>query len=462
MIASTTRTVALVAGLAGVHGAAAADSPYKVGTRDEILASTRTLAHDLVSFYNGNETGQVPGILGDAPPAGDYYWDAAAHFWANLIDYWKVTGDEQYNAIVTQGLQHQRGPNDNYMPPNQTMSLGNFDQCGWALAALNAAENKLPDPSGDDVPWLTLAQNVLDTQVYRVGLETDESECGGGLRWQIPPTNAGYDYKDSFSNGCYFTLAARLAKITGNTTYADLATTAYDWLTSVGLLDDQFRIFDGAHVGTNCTDINKVQFSHTAAVVTLGAANMFNVTSGSETWRTRLTGLANTTLSHFFPEGVAFEPACESTRGRCTNDMIFHKGLAHRWLAATTLVAPFLKDRIAPVLKTSTEAAVKQCTGGPSGRKCGFYWADGSYVEPRTSGVGEQMSVLAAVQGLLVTEGAAAGGAGGGGGAGGSGAGNGGGNGGNGGGSGNGSMATRHEAGVLAGLVAMVGMYLLL
>jgi mannan endo-1,6-alpha-mannosidase len=279
MIASTTRAVALIAGLAGVHGAAAADSPYKVGTRDEILASSRTLAHDLVSLYNGNETGEIPGVLGDPPPSGDYYWDTAAHFWTTLIDYWKVTGDEQYNAIVTQGLQFQRGPNNDYMPPNQTRSLGNFDQCGWALAALSAAENKFPDPSGDDVPWLTLAQNVFNTQESRFRREVNSSTCGGGLRWQIPLINNGFNYKDSFSNGCYFTLAARLAKFTGNTTYADLATAAYDWLTAIGYIDDQFSIFDGAHIDTNCTDINKVQFSHTAGVVTLGAAHMLNLVS---------------------------------------------------------------------------------------------------------------------------------------------------------------------------------------
>lgn len=44
-----------------------------------------------------------------------------------------------------------------------------------------------------------------------------------------------------------------------------------------------------------------------------------------------------------------------------------------------------------------------QCTGGKSGRKCGFYWSKGEYVEPDSSGVGEQMGVLAAVSNLLIS-----------------------------------------------------------
>jgi len=140
--------------------------------------------------------------------------------------------------------------------------------------------------------------------------------------------------------------------------------------------------------------------------------------------------------------------------------MVAFKGYTHRWLAAATQVAPFLSAKILPVLKTSTQAAVKQCTGGESGRACGFYWADGGFVKPNTTGVGEQMNVLAAVSGLLVAEvaGPVTGGT------------NGGGNGGNGGDGGNGnggantppkspSMASRSEVGVFVGTVALLGMY---
>ena len=96
------------------------------------------------------------------------------------------------------------------------------------------------------------------------------------LRWQTLPYLTGYDYKNSIANGCYFNIGARLARYTGNETYAKLAVRSFDWVRSVGLMDADYKVYDGAHIPTNCTDINKVQFSYNAAVFLLGAANMYN------------------------------------------------------------------------------------------------------------------------------------------------------------------------------------------
>jgi mannan endo-1,6-alpha-mannosidase len=82
--------------------------------------------------------------------------------------------------------------------------------------------------------------------------------------------------------------------------------------------------------------------------------------------------------------------------------MFSFKSYTHRWLAGTTLVAPYTTGLINAQLRKSAEAAAAQCTGGDNGRRCGFYWADAKYVEPGTSGAGEQMDVLAAVLSTLV------------------------------------------------------------
>lgn len=50
----------------------------------------------------------------------------------------------------------------------------------------------------------------------------------------------------------------------------------------VGFIDAKYNIYDGAHVGTNCTDINKAQFSYNNGVFLLGAAMMYNYVS----WKT--------------------------------------------------------------------------------------------------------------------------------------------------------------------------------
>lgn len=39
-----------------------------------------------------------------------------------LIEYWFYTGDSQYNSLVMDGLLAQIGPNNDFMPPNQTKS----------------------------------------------------------------------------------------------------------------------------------------------------------------------------------------------------------------------------------------------------------------------------------------------------------------------------------------------------
>lgn len=84
----------------------------------------------------------------------------------------------------------------------------------------------------------------------------------------------------AIANGCLFNLGARLARYTGNMTYAKVATDTYNWVEGVGFIDklsDGYHIYDGAHVETNCTDINKVEYSYNNAIYIQGAAFMYNI-----------------------------------------------------------------------------------------------------------------------------------------------------------------------------------------
>jgi len=132
----------------------------------------------------------------------------------SLVDYWYLTGDTQYNAITQQAMLWQVGANDDYMPANQTKDLGNDHQGFWGITAMEAAELGFEDPPSDKPQWLTLAQAVFNEQAAR----WDTSTCAGGLRWQIYEFNTGYTYKNTISNGLSFSLGARLARYTGNTT----------------------------------------------------------------------------------------------------------------------------------------------------------------------------------------------------------------------------------------------------
>ena len=229
-----------------------------------------------MTYYKGNLSGQTPGILPGPPPAGDYYWWEGGALWGTLVDYWYYTGDSTYNDQVQDCLVFQAGaPQNSYMPPNWTASLGNDDQGFWGLSALLAAETNFQNPPADDPQWLALAQAVFNTQAER----WDTQYCNGGLRWQIPFSNNGYNYKNSISNGILFNLGARLARYTGNNTYSDWATKVWDWTVNVGYINSDYSIYDGAHVEENCTDINKAQFSYTAAAYIQGAGFMYNYVS---------------------------------------------------------------------------------------------------------------------------------------------------------------------------------------
>lgn len=46
----------------------------------------------------------------------------------SMMDYWYYTGDPSYNDVVSQGMLFQVGPNNEYLPTNQTNGMGNDDQ----------------------------------------------------------------------------------------------------------------------------------------------------------------------------------------------------------------------------------------------------------------------------------------------------------------------------------------------
>ncbi len=160
----------------------------------------------MMTFYTGNQSGMIPGILPGPPDSGlgDYYWWQGGAMMGAYIDYWYYTGDESYNHVVYEGMLHQVGDAKNYEPKNHTLSLGIDDQGFWGMSAMTAAELGFQDPPKDeDQPqWLALAQGVWNRMNLPERHETDCNGgkcCGGGMRWQIPISNKGYNYKNSMS-----------------------------------------------------------------------------------------------------------------------------------------------------------------------------------------------------------------------------------------------------------------------
>lgn len=318
----------------------------------------------------------------------------------SLIDYWSYTGDTQYNNLTSQALLFQTGPNNDYMPPNQTKSEGNDDQSFWAFAVMEATELNFPNPPDDEPQWLALAQAVFNLQANR----WDTSSCGGGLRWQIYPFNTGYNYKNGISNGCFFNLASRLYRYTGNETYHDWAVQMYNWTSRIGLVSSQYEVFDGSNDLLNCSQIDHDRWTYNAGVFLHGAANMWDKTQ-DPIWQTRVEGFVSA-LPYFFTNNVMYEPVCEPTKN-CDTDQLSFKAYLSRWMAATVQLAPFTEAAIMPYLRASAVAAAAQCEGGPSGTTCGYRWDDNG-TNDGTVGPGQQMSAMAVFGANLVQQAAGA------------------------------------------------------
>lgn len=89
----------------------------------------------------------------------------------------------------------------------------------------------------------------------------------------------GFDYKNSIANGAYFNIAARLARYTQESAYAESAYATFAWMLQTGLVDGHYKVLDGAHTGFDCTDINGAQYSYNVAVLLQGAAFLWDLVS---------------------------------------------------------------------------------------------------------------------------------------------------------------------------------------
>jgi mannan endo-1,6-alpha-mannosidase len=275
---------------------------------------------------------------------------------------------------------------------------GNDDQAFWALTAMSAAEHGFPKPPNPYGSWLHVCDNVFNDFVQRWKFDSDT--CGGGLRWHFTKENAGHDYKNSISNGGFFQLAARLARMTGNQTYADWAEKVWDWTAAVGLIDNAYNVFDGTDLNINCTRVNHNLWTYNVAIYLYGAAAMQNYTGATEKWVTRTTGLLDATSTFFSPipnaTDIMFEPLCEKN-SICNADQYSMKAYLARWLAGTSLLAPYTAGRVGKLLRASAVGASNACTAGST---CGAKWyMDGS---DGTSGLGQQLSAMEVFHGLLV------------------------------------------------------------
>lgn len=386
----------------GLFGNVATSLTFELNNEQSTKEVAATIAYGLTKFYTGNNTGDTPGNLPDP-----YFWWEAGAMFGTLVDYWLMTGDDSYVNITRQALSHQTGDTRDYMPENQTMTMGNDDQGFWAMAAMSAAENVFPNPDEDQPQYLASVQAVFNEYTTR----WDSEHCGGGLRWQVFSFNNGWNYKNTISNGCFFNIAARLARYTGNSTYAEWADKIYQWQLDTTLIKEDGSIRDGLTIREkDCSDMDTLEWSYNAGIFLHGAAMMYNYTENDKEqhaiWKSRVDNILKHSTDLFITDGgIVYEQFCEPHK-TCNTDQQSFKGYYLRWLTGASQVAPYTYETIRPIIETAAEAAVSSCTGdaglgtppftGHAGTACGFDWDPVGTFDGLT-GVGEQMNALSAV-----------------------------------------------------------------
>jgi mannan endo-1,6-alpha-mannosidase len=340
-----------------------------------------------------------------------------------MVEYWHYTGDSSYNNVTYEALTHQLSLSlsSDFNIPGEAFDTGNDDQAFWVIAAMSAAEYGFQEPKAPSPSWLQVAVNAWEVFVQRWAI--DSSSCGGGLRWQFQPNMAGWNYKNSISNSLFFQISARLARFTGNQTYMDWSNRIWNWTAEIGMIDNLYNVYDGSDVLLNCTELDHHQWTYNVGAFLYGAAVLTNYTNSSTIWVQRTAGLLSATDTFISPyknsTNIVFEAYCElagivadrlnihlvSTdrfAGDCNIDQLSMKAYLIRWLASTSVLAPFTAARVGTILRTSAPGAAAACGGGSSGRDCGLKWyingSDG------TTGLGQQLAVLEVMYALSVNQ----------------------------------------------------------
>ncbi|QKX55882.1 uncharacterized protein TRUGW13939_02981 [Talaromyces rugulosus] len=294
-----------------------------------------------------------------------------------LIDYWTLTGDDQYNSIIKQGMLSQIGSDGDFMPANQTSYETSSEQASWALAAMNAAEAGFLTDDGSNSSWVMLAEKVFSEQAAR----WDTKACNGGLKDGIFPFQTSYRTKGAFSNGLFMQLAARLAVYTGNSSYNEWPEKVWKWSESTGLVDSNYSIYNMLDTESGCDINDPTMWTAEFGAYLSTAAIQYNPTSGSSIWKSRLDGVLSRATEVFFniDPDVMVGTGCEFVQS-CNEEIGIYRSVLARALGDIATFAPYLKASVTPKIQNAKDTF------------CNFSWM--SSRNTAFTGLGQQISAL--------------------------------------------------------------------
>ncbi|KAK4963034.1 hydrolase 76 protein [Elasticomyces elasticus] len=397
-----------------------------INNKTSIKQAATVLAGGIFEYHNISSTA---GLFTQPEP---WFWWLSGSGWTSLIDYTIYTNDTTYVADIHSALSQNLGPNNDFVPTEQSGWEANDDQVYWVYSALTAMEYDFPalpcdTPSntGSSCPtsWQSVAVNAFEDFVVRWNI--DSQTCGGGLKWQYDPKAKGWvgnlmiplstrerlmsvsqNYKNAVTNAGFFQTAARLARYTGNQTYADWATTVWNWSITSGLIGSEYHVFDGTsdEADANCSSVNHMEWSYNIASYLHGAAHMHAFAKDDTIWETIVNGLVDSANTTFFTPssnatGIMYEQICER-QAMCSVDNTSFKGSLANWMGKAAVLVPSVAPKINALLRPSAQGAAASCSGNNS--TCGTKWYIGGF--DGQTGFGQELSALDTVLSLLAAD----------------------------------------------------------
>ncbi|KAJ3166406.1 hydrolase 76 protein [Geranomyces variabilis] len=233
----------------------------------------------------------------------------------------------------------------------------NDDMGWWAIGMLSAVDAYGKDaqmPGGGkflDVAALTF------NEMY----EQWDTQCGGGIYWSRDrsPTQKDADYKSTISNSQFVEMGARLAMLTGNQTYLDMASQTYQWIKVSGVMTAQFVVTDGVHTAS-CGTVNPTALGYNQGVMISALAYMYKATK-VQSYLDDAKALVNAAVPVYAPNNIVTEPRCPV--GSCGRETPmgkpqFVKGLSDLYTVTTDAA---VKTTIQTVIDTTLASALKNC-----------------------------------------------------------------------------------------------------
>lgn len=364
-----------------------------------VTSALRTMVDNLMAYYNApgaSSQGTInPNTNSDA---SGFQWYEGGIMWGVLSEYMKTTGDLTHATTVVNALTlASYGEVGSFLGTNEVIAITlegkwNDDILWWALGPSIFGEMFGKDvlmPGG--VSYFDLA----DKTYQQVQAQYDD-QCQGGLWWSRDrgnPKSGGY--KSTITQNQQMVLGAQLALMTGNTQYLQEGAVTYQWMKNVGIIAQDWTIYDGLDVNQNC-GINGAVVSYKSGFLTGALGWMYRATDQVE-YINDAHAIFEAGRQRFAANGILTDPCEEGNQ--CAQNQVSAKGTMVRgwgYLAEFTN-SPQIRANLRAVLKSSVDAMLNTCDDNFN---CGNRWSTQQFT---SSNVHYQMNSIELMTAYLKT-----------------------------------------------------------